>query len=174
MTSPLAADQVERALRRVGVDWAVSVPDWVQLPLYRKLSASDEISVLPTCAEDEAVAAASGLALAGATPVVLVQNQGLYAAVNNIRAITLDAQIPMVFVVGQFGLEREKIGQPFSSSARRVVRLLPRLLDALEIPSRRLDHEHDLANIAWAYEQREQGVSSVLVMSENMRWGEQR
>jgi len=170
MSDALTASRIDEALRRAEVNWAVSVPDWVQLPLYERLQARSEVSVLPTCAEDEAVAAAAGLTLAGAVPVVLVQNQGLYAAVNNIRAITLDGDIPMVFIVGQFGLEAAKVGRPFDESGRRVVRLLPRLLDALELPWRPLDDERDLVNIEWAYAERLEGRSSVLVMSRNMAW----
>lgn len=170
MATPLKAREIEVALRRAGVDWAVSVPDWVQLPLYRQLQDSDAVSVLATCAEDEAVGAAAGLTLAGAKPILLLQNQGLYAAVNNIRAITLDGQIPMVFIVGQFGLEASKIGRPFAESSRRVVRLLPRLLDAMELPWRALDTSQDLENVDWAYEQWSEGRSAVLVMSRNMSW----
>lgn len=172
MTEPLAARQIIDALRTQGVDWAVSVPDWVQLPLYKQLLEGPGFNVTPACAEDEAVAIAGGLSVAGRNPIVLVQNQGLYASVNNIRAITLDAEIPMVFLVGQFGLEAARIGEPFASSGRRVVRLLPRLLEALEIDWRPLDSVTDLPNLAWAYEQVQDGNSAVLVMSRNMAWGE--
>ncbi|MGF2949052.1 thiamine pyrophosphate-binding protein [Microbacterium alcoholitolerans] len=166
----MTAPQIEKALRRAKVDWAVSVPDWVQLPLYRHLQQGSDMSVVPTCAEDEAIAVAAGLSLTGAVPVVLIQNQGFYAAVNNIRAITLDGDIPMVFIVGQFGLEAAKIGRPFNESGRRVVRMLPRLLDAMELPWRPLDDEADLASVDWAYEQRRNGRSAVLVMSRNLTW----
>src|SRR5690625_462761 len=109
--APITPTAMAAALRACGVNHAVSVPDWVQLPLYRKLQEPQSgVRVVPCCAEDEAVAIAAGLTIGGCMPVLLLQNQGLYASVNNLRAIALDADIPMVMVLGQFGRERENFG----------------------------------------------------------------
>lgn len=168
---PLHAAALAELLVEEGVDHAVSVPDWVQLPLYRYLQQPGSgVRVVPCCAEDEAIAVAAGLTVGGRTPVVLLQNQGLYAAVNNVRAIALDSEIPLVLVVGQFGREPENAGRATRTSRRRIVSLLPKLLDALEIPWREVHGAEDLEAVTWAFRERAEGRTAAVVLAETMSW----
>lgn len=105
-----------------------------------------------TCNEDQAVCAAAGLRIAGAQPIVVVQNQGLYACINTIRAVALDARIPTVFLIGQFGRENANLGRPTTQSSRRVVSLLEPLLDTLQVPYWRLDEPGDLDAMKTAFD----------------------
>ena len=58
------------------------------------------------------------LRIAGKKPVTVVQNQGLYACINTIRAVGLDASLLIVFLVGQFGREFANFGQDPSLAER--------------------------------------------------------
>lgn len=133
------------------IDHVVTVPDWVQWALHRRLEDGvPGLKVVTTSNEDQAMVCAAGLTISGKRPIVLVQNQGLYACVNTVRAIALDARIPTVLMVGQFGRELTNIGKDPSHSGRNVVRLVEPILDALSVSHFRIDCAEDLANVGRA------------------------
>ncbi|WP_233888303.1 thiamine pyrophosphate-binding protein [Paraburkholderia flagellata] len=135
-----------RALEQASVTHFVTVPDLIQVALHQAMERGDsDIRLVRTCNEDQAVCVAAGLTIAGQRPVVVVQNQGLYACVNTIRAVALDARIPTVLLIGQFGREHENFGRPSTASRRRVVNLLEPLLSTLGIPFWCLESNGDLA-----------------------------
>ena len=128
----IAATAFIAALERSGVDHFVTVPDWIQWALHARIGAGvDGIREVICANEDQAVTTAAGLTIGGKRPVIAVQNQGLYACVNTIRAVALDARIPTVFLVGQFGREFSNFGANPAESRRNMVRLLEPVLDAL-------------------------------------------
>ncbi|WP_233838557.1 thiamine pyrophosphate-binding protein [Paraburkholderia sp. ZP32-5] len=140
------------AFKNTGIDHVVTVPDWVQWAVHRRLDDGiPGIKVITTSNEDQAMVCAAGLTISGKRPIVLVQNQGLYACVNTIRAIALDARIPTVLMVGQFGRELANIGKDPAQSTRNVVRLVEPVLDALGVDHLRVDCEVDLASLERAY-----------------------
>lgn len=111
-------------LRRCGVDSATTVPDFVQLSLDAALREPDSRIALTTCAnENQAICAAAGLYFGGRRPVVIMQNQGLHNCINSLRTVGLDGG----------------------------VRLLEPVLDAMEIPSFRLESPADFGNIERAW-----------------------
>ena len=161
------------ALRRCGVDHLVTVPDWVQLALHAKLEAGEapDIALINTSNENQAVTLAAGLTLGGKRPVLLMQNQGLYNCVNTVRAVCIDARIPTVMLVGQFGREYENLGQPATASRRSMVRLMEPMLDALGIPFYTLDSAADLVFIDKAFEQATaDGGAVVILVSAPLAW----
>lgn len=138
------ASVVVDELRKFGVTDVVTVPDWVQMATHALLLArSDELRSVRCATEDEAVVVAAGLYAGGRRPVVMIQNQGLVACLNNLRAMGLDAQIPIPMLVGQFGREFSNLGHDASESGRRMVRILEPMLEILEIPYRRLEYATD-------------------------------
>jgi len=160
------------ALRQIGVDHVVTVPDWVQLALHARLEAGEDgLALLNTCNENQAVTVAAGLTLGGRRPLLVMQNQGLYNCINTLRAVCLDAHIPLVLMVGQFGREYANLGQPATASRRSMVRLMQPLLDALGIPFHLLDRPADLPCLALAYAQAEQrGGAVVVLVSAPLAW----
>lgn len=133
------------ALHHAGVSHFVTVPDFVQFALHQAVERGDsDMRVVRTCNEDQAVCVAAGLTIAGQRPIVVVQNQGFYAAINSIRAVSLDAQIPTVLLIGQFGREFDNFGHSSKTSRRRVVNLLEPLLDTLGIPFWNLERNGDV------------------------------
>ena len=149
-----SAELVVAQLRSCGVTHVVTVPDWVQISLHKHLvdGRCQDIRVVSCSSEDEAMAISGGLLIAGATPVVVIQNQGLYASVNGLRAIGIDARIPIVMMIGQFGREEGNLHEDTQQSTRFIVRLLEPLLDTLGIPYFPLGKESDLANIQKAFD----------------------
>lgn len=160
------------ALQRCGIDYCVTVPDWVQLALHTRLEAGvDGISLLNTSNENQAITTAAGLTLGGRRPVVVMQNQGLYNCINTLRAVCIDARIPIVLMVGQFGREFDNLGRPATVSRRSMVRLMEPVLAALEIPFYRLDTSDDLSCIEEAYARAHQdGGAAVVLVSAPMAW----
>lgn len=154
------------ALKRNGVDHFVTVPDWVQLGLHVRVEQGVPGLELVRCAnEDQAVCVSAGLRIAGKKPVTVVQNQGLYACVNTIRAVGLDASLPIVFLVGHFGREFSNFGQDPQLSERNTVKLLAPVLDALGVRHWLLEDAGDLSRIdeAFAYADAESRPAVLIV-----------
>lgn len=168
----MPASACVEALKRNLVDHVVTVPDWVQLSLHDRLNKGVEgIRVINACNENQVVTVAAGLTIGGKRPLVMMQNQGLYNCFNTLRAVCLDAHIPMVFLVGQFGREFNNIGRPTSESARSMVRIAEPFLASIGVPFHILDNEKDLLKLDQAYEQaQQQRTAVVLLVGAPMAW----
>ncbi|WP_413460509.1 thiamine pyrophosphate-binding protein [Herbaspirillum huttiense] len=146
------AGKVIEQLQQCGIDFVTTVPDMLQIALHQALEDERHgIRVVPTTTEDQAVEVAAGLYAGGKSVVILVQNQGFYAAINSVRALGLDSKIPLLFIVGQFGREFSNLGKPPAESRRLMVRMLEPLLDTLDIPYWHLDAPGDEKNITAAW-----------------------
>lgn len=157
---------VVNELAACGVTHVATVPDYVMLSVYRELETRTGGPRLVWCAtEDEAVTACAGLHIGGARPMVMMQNQGLYASVNAIRAVGLDARLPLFMLIGQFGREYANLGRPARESNRPVVNRCEAILDALGIPHRTCDRTEDVGRIGDAYRmaQENEGPSAALI-----------
>jgi sulfopyruvate decarboxylase TPP-binding subunit len=163
----IPADRVLNALRDCGVTHVFTVPDFITLSVHRLLLDGylPEVRTVECCSEDEAIAAAAGAWIGGAVPIVVMQNQGLHACVNNLRALGVDARIPIVMLIGQFGREPENLGHDPAESRRATVRVSEPILNALGIPNFRLEQSDDLSLISTAYEiaQRDSVPTALLV-----------
>lgn len=167
----ITASVAVSALQRAGVDHVVTVPDWVQLSLHSHLHNASGIRMLNACNENQCVTTAAGLTIAGRKPLLVMQNQGLYNCINTLRAVCLDAQIPLVFMVGQFGREFSNIGQDPKQSRRTMVRIMEPVLDALEVPWIRMDTDADVSQIEKAYAiAHQRRTASVLLVGAPMPW----
>ncbi|QGN49196.1 thiamine pyrophosphate-binding protein [Micromonospora sp. WMMD558] len=151
-THQLDPDAAVREFLDCGITHVVTVPDYVMLSVYRALEANPaHPQLIYTCTEDEAVTMAAGLHIGGARPMVMMQNQGLYASLNAIRAVGIDARLPLFMMIGQFGREYANLGRPPQESARPLVRNCERILDALDIPYFPCERPEDVGNLSKAY-----------------------
>lgn len=168
----IPASRYIEALQRNKVDYFVTVPDWIQLALHARMEAGVErIQMVPCCNEDQAVAISAGLRIGGKKPIVVIQNQGLYACVNTIRAIGLDARLPIVFQIGQFGKEFALLGEPPSESRRNMVRLLEPVLTSLGVRFWRIEEEDDLRHVDEAFATAAETSSPVaLIVGSPISW----
>ncbi|MBK6615027.1 thiamine pyrophosphate-binding protein [Ottowia sp.] len=167
-----SASAVLRALRAAGVTHVVTVPDFVQFALHAQLAAADAgIAQVYACSEDQALTVAAGLYVGGAKPVVLVQNQGFYKCLNTLRATCIDAGVPVVFLVGQFGREIENIGQPTRASSRSMVRLLEPVIETLGLRYWKVADDADAAGIAQALAHAHaEETGAVVLIDRHLTW----
>jgi sulfopyruvate decarboxylase subunit alpha len=112
------------------------------------LAKQEVASLLTVCTEDEAIGINTGLFIAGHRPMMLIQNNGLYACVNTLKAIALDAQVPTVMLIGQYGRDTSK---PVEENRLRAVRLLEPTLGVWGVPFVRLDGPDDLPRFQEIY-----------------------
>ncbi|MGH8433768.1 MAG: thiamine pyrophosphate-binding protein [Pseudomonas sp.] len=168
----IPASDCVSALQRNHVDHVVTVPDWVQLSLHSKLELGiPGIKLVNCCNENQTVTVAAGLTVGGKKPLLMMQNQGLYNCVNTLRAVCLDAHIPLVFMVGQFGREFDNIGKEPTESRRTMVRIMEPMLKAIDVPFFRLDTAADLGLMDQAYAlAKERRNAVVLLVSAPLAW----
>ncbi|PWR13600.1 thiamine pyrophosphate-binding protein [Micromonospora sicca] len=152
-THQLDPEAVVRELLDCGITHVITVPDYVMLSVYRALEAKPAThpQLIYTCTEDEAVTMAAGLHIGGARPMVMMQNQGLYASLNAVRAVGIDARLPLFMMIGQFGREYANLGRSRQESTRPLVRNCERILDALDIPYIACERPEDVGNVSKAY-----------------------
>lgn len=160
----LDPDAILAELLDCGITHAVTVPDYVMMSVYRAIESQSRLRLIYCCTEDEAVTMAAGLHIGGAHPMVIMQNQGLYASCNAVRAIGLDARLPLFMMIGQFGRESANLGRPRAESSRAVVRGCERLLDALDIPHLSCERASDVGNVGAAYRLSRQHQSPAAVL----------
>ncbi|MEJ8858177.1 thiamine pyrophosphate-binding protein [Variovorax robiniae] len=167
-----SASALLKSLQDAGVTHAVTVPDFVQFALHDKIFAADSgIASVLACAEDQALTTATGLHIGGAVPVVMVQNQGMFKVANTLRATCIDAGIPMVFFVGQFGREAGNVGKPMSESGRSMVRLLEPTMQAMGVRCFVVDDDADIPQVAEAFAHAKSAeTAAVVVIGRHVTW----
>jgi sulfopyruvate decarboxylase subunit alpha len=77
-------------------------PCGILAPLYDRLETGAGLRTISR--EDNAIGVAAGAALAGASPVVLMQNSGLGQSVNALASLVVPYGIPMLLVVSMRGM----------------------------------------------------------------------
>ncbi|WP_431774838.1 thiamine pyrophosphate-binding protein [Streptomyces cucumeris] len=106
-------------------------PCGILAPLYRRLEDESGLQTVPR--EDNAVGVAAGAAMAGRSPVVLMQNSGLGQSVNALASLVVPYEIPMLLIVSLRGI------LPDTTPENTVMgRLTESLLSDLGIPAERL------------------------------------
>lgn len=171
MTSP-TGESVAAALEANGVRFLVTVPDWVQIPLHKAVAArAPRMRTINCCTEDEAFMIAGGLHAGGHRSAIVIQNQGLCAGLNALRGIGLDARLPLVMLIGQFGREVENFAKDPRTSTRLIVRLLDPLLELLDIPVWHIESGSDVSAIGAAYARAiEREFPAAIVFNRNLAW----
>jgi sulfopyruvate decarboxylase TPP-binding subunit len=168
----IPATECLAALVRNHVEYVVTVPDWVQLSLHDAIVKNTHgIELINCCSENQTLTVAAGLTVGGKRPLLMMQNQGLYNCINTLRAVCLDAHIPAVLMVGQFGREYANLPEDPKNSGRSMVYIMEPVLDALGIQHMRLDSAADLPKIDEAYALAQaNGSAVVLLVSGPMAW----
>lgn len=168
----ISASTAVAALLRNQIDHVITVPDWIQLSLHDRLNRGvPGIRVINTANENQAVTVAAGLTIGGRKPLLMMQNQGLYNCFNTVRAVCLDAHIPMVFMVGQFGREYANLGKPSTESRRTVTQIAEPFLKSIQVPYLLLEGEADMRLLDDAYAEAERlRTAVVLLVGAPMAW----
>ncbi|WP_250306256.1 thiamine pyrophosphate-binding protein [Streptomyces sp. A 4/2] len=159
------AESVFNALVRAGHGHFTGVPCSLLKGFFRILERPDApITYIPAPREDSALGVASGLALSGAHPVVLMQNSGLGYSLNVLTSFNLiyDVHLPIVVswrgYEGKDAVEHDVIG-----------RELTRLLDVFGLPWTVLDNENPEDSVEAFLKQYDSGRSTaVLIVREGI------
>ncbi len=132
-TGPVAvgvpAPAVIAALRELGATQIVTVPDTHQRTVLDGL-AELAVPVIRAATEDDVLGICAGLWMGGARPVALIQQLGLFASVNALRAFTHDQHVPLAIIAGLYGRD---VDVPAAEDAASAVRLIVPVLDALGV-----------------------------------------
>ena len=156
------ADVIVAEIQQLGITHVITVPDTFQKSLLAALAELDEPRLLTVCTEDEGIAINAGLYVGGARPMMIIQNNGLYACLNSLKAIPMDARVPTLLVIGQFARD---VTKPARENSLRAVRMVEPTLDTWGVPYYLLDSPEDVGCIAQAYRrcQEERGPVAVIV-----------
>jgi len=138
---PIDARAVLAEIRAAHVTHVITVPDTHQRTLLALLARSESPKLITVCTEDEAIGINAGLYIGGARPMLLIQNNGLYACLNTLKAIPLDARVPTVMLIGEHG---RTLSMPSREDPDRAVRMLEPTLELWGVPYYRLEGPGDL------------------------------
>lgn len=93
-------------LKKNRITHIVWLPDSESNFMYQQLLNEPDISLVPVAREGETMAIAAGLWIGGKKPVVLIQNTGLFESGDSLRGIGLDANLPLLMLIGYRGWDR--------------------------------------------------------------------
>jgi sulfopyruvate decarboxylase TPP-binding subunit len=154
----LTARNVVDTLADLGVSHVVWLPDTESGFLFDTLNSDPRLKLVPTCREGEAVPIAAGLMVTGHTPVVIIQNTGLFESGDSVRGMAIDYKLPLLFLIGYRGYEG---GRESPDSAAN---FLEPILKAWGIPYHLIDSDAAMEKIKQGYAQAQQESRPVAVL----------
>jgi len=146
---PIDGRLIAGEIRGLGVTHVICVPDTNLKSVISDLHVPGSPRMIYPCTEDEAMGINAGLYITGHRPMLLIQNNGLLACINTLKAIALDSKVPTFMLIGQFA---RKVNLKVEDNPLRAVRLLEPTLDTWGVPYFRLDAPGDLPNIRKAWD----------------------
>ena len=90
-------------LRRNGIRFFATVPDYIVGQVLDHLWSDEGCSVVTATREEEGLGILSGAYLAGERGALLMQNSGLGNCLNTLASLNVASQMPVVLVVSQRG-----------------------------------------------------------------------
>ncbi len=152
--------EVYHGLKRVGIDFAASVPCVNLQQLLGFVAGDPGIIHVPVTREEEGAGICAGAWMGGRRPALLMQNSGLGNSINALASLNSLYGIPLLMIISHRGCAGEPIvGQ------MPMGRLTPRLLDTMEIPRfspRPADAEETVAQ-AWSLAASQHKPAAVLL-----------
>ena len=134
------ANKAHKSFVKSGVNFATGVPCGVLKHIIRNLNNDQRILHIPVNRESEAVGLAAGAYFAGKTPIVYMQNSGLFAASNDIASLLIPYKIPVFFVVSYRGCQGEDAVQHLATG-----QATESLIRSFELPFKVFErHVHNL------------------------------
>jgi sulfopyruvate decarboxylase subunit alpha len=145
-TSPLRGSTVIAQIKGAAVTHVLAVPDQhTSAGLLFPISCDDDFTLIRVCKEDECFGIAAGLTYGKIRSITLIQYTGFMYAMNAIRGVACDQQLPICFMIGMLGKEP---GVAPSDSKRFGLRIVEPMLDNLGIPHFCVETDEDAGSIA--------------------------
>jgi sulfopyruvate decarboxylase subunit alpha len=126
MADPSWSKHVADVLRRNGIRFFATVPDYIVSQVLEHLESDPDCRVVTVTREEEGVGLLSGAFLAGTRGALIMQNSGLGNSVNALASLNVAAQIPIVLVIshrGDLG-EFNPAQVPMGQAAERILAAL--------------------------------------------------
>jgi sulfopyruvate decarboxylase TPP-binding subunit len=165
MNAPLVesvpAQQLHDAIKALGVSHVLTVPDTHQKTLLASLMKDEELKFVTLSTEDEAICVNAGLWMGGAEPIVVIQNVGLFAAMNSLRGVAMDMRVPTCLLVGQYARD---VTKPIAENRASAVRLIESVMGSIDVPCYAIDGPADTPLIAKAFAESRERRGPVVVL----------
>jgi sulfopyruvate decarboxylase subunit alpha len=162
-TASIAGNELLARLRASGFDFFTGVPCSLFTGLYRALEAQQEVPLIESVREDEAVAQAAGAYLAGKRPVVLMQNSGLGNSLNVIVSLSQIYEMPFLAMISWRGFMGRDAPEHIVMG-----KAMTDILTAIDMPFQVLDPDALDDQLSHAREDFERGVPAALIVKEGV------
>jgi sulfopyruvate decarboxylase subunit alpha len=147
----LRGSSIISALKAARIEYVLSVPDIVtSRGLLFPIAKDPAFRLIRVCKEDECLGIAAGLSYGNKRAAILIQQTGLFYAMNAIRGVGVELNQPICLMVGLLGREPDK---PPRQSRSYGVRIVEPVLDAMGIGHHLIESEADVAKIGPAIDE---------------------
>ena len=126
----VSAEVILEALDAVGITHVVIVPDTHQRSVLERLEHSGP-PVIRCATEADVMGVCAGLWMTGARPLVMIQQLGIYAGANSLRAFSNEHRVPLAMLIGLYAREVD-----YQRGYVRSLQLQGRVDDAIRYLSR--------------------------------------
>ena len=165
MNAPLVesvpAQLLHDQIRTMGVSDILTVPDTHQKTLLASLAQDAELRFVTLSTEDEAICVNAGMWMGGAEPLVVIQNVGLFAAMNSLRGVAMDMHVPTCLLVGQYARD---VSKPVAENRASAVRLIESVMGSIDVPCYTIDGPDDVPVLAQAFAESREKRGPVVVL----------
>lgn len=145
LQAPIKGASIVAAIKAAGADIVVALPDIVTCEtVLWPIERDPEIQLVQVCKEDEGVSICAALSYCERRAVLLIQHTGFLDSINAIRAIAAEYHLPVIMIVG---LQGNDPGQSPAQSDKVGLRMLPPVIESMEIEYTILDVEADATAI---------------------------
>ncbi|HIE27191.1 TPA: hypothetical protein EYP66_07890 [Candidatus Poribacteria bacterium] len=157
----LTAKLIVAELKKLNVTHVVGLPDNSTAAVHDILQDDPDIELISVCREGEAFAIASGLYVGGKRPVVLIQCTGFFESGDAIRGTVINAQIPVVALIGYRGYHKMSNADEWVDTAAK---LFEPTLKAWNIPYYIMKKDDDIRYISEAFKRAEDNSMPTAVL----------
>jgi sulfopyruvate decarboxylase TPP-binding subunit len=150
LVDSVPAELLHKEISALGVSHILIVPDTHQRTLLASLAEDPALTTLTFAAEQEAICCNAGMWMGGLDALLIIQNVGVFAALNAVRGMAMDLRVPTCMLVGQYARD---VTKPIEENANSAVRLMESVLQTLDVPTYVLDGPADVGLLSKAYAQ---------------------
>lgn len=141
----LSGAAILQAVKDAGVEYILSVPDLhTSEGVLKRVVKDKDLKLVRVCKEDECIGISAGLTYGDKKSLVLIQYTGFLYAMNAIRAIACEHQMPIVMMIGLLTKEPDV---PPRESSRFGVAIIEPILDVMGIEQHYIDTDADIGKI---------------------------
>ncbi|ASO21094.1 sulfopyruvate decarboxylase alpha subunit [Actinoalloteichus hoggarensis] len=137
------SSELSLSLAESGFGPFFGTPCGILAPFYERVERDCGLRTVPR--EDNAIGMAAGAAMAGRSPVVMMQNSGLGQSLNALASLVVPYEIPMLLIVSLRGVLPDRTSENLVMG-----RLTEPLLNACGIPTEQLRADAPAAQVEWA------------------------